>query len=60
MAESAVWLDVDSVLPIAEIAGALVTLASGDPFPRHDYGFLQRRRRKTGRATNLRRAFSEP
>jgi two-component system chemotaxis response regulator CheB len=37
MPESAICLDqVDAVLPIAEIAGALAALAFGDPFPRRD------------------------
>jgi chemotaxis response regulator CheB len=37
MPESAIWLNhVDIVLPIAETATALVTLASGDPSPSDD------------------------
>jgi two-component system chemotaxis response regulator CheB len=37
MPESAICLDhVDMVLPIAEIARAMATLALGDPFPRQD------------------------
>jgi two-component system chemotaxis response regulator CheB len=43
MPENAIWLDhVDLVLPIFEIAGALVTLAVGDTFPSHEFRFLQR------------------
>jgi two-component system chemotaxis response regulator CheB len=37
MPQSAIWLvHVDLVLPLAEIASAMATLAHGDPFPRDD------------------------